>query len=74
MTSKSRRGFLRSAAQLAAASAAMGAVPEGIRQALAIPAHTAHRNIEDVQHIVIAHDHATVRQERVAPTGRWRGG
>ena len=53
MTSKSRRGFLRSAAQLAAASAAMGAVPEGIRQALAIPAHNAHRNIEDVQHIVI---------------------
>lgn len=53
MTSNSRRGFLRSAAQLAAASAAMGAVPEGIRQALAIPAHNAHRNIEDVQHIVI---------------------
>lgn len=53
MTSNSRRGFLRSAAQLAGAAAAMGAMPAGIRQALAIPAYNARRSIEDVQHIVI---------------------
>ncbi|MGE1001140.1 phosphocholine-specific phospholipase C [Ralstonia pseudosolanacearum] len=53
MTSNSRRGFLRSAAQLAGAAAAMDAMPAGIRQALAIPAYNARRSIEDVQHIVI---------------------
>lgn len=53
MTSNSRRGFLRSAAQLAGAAAAMGAMPAGIRQALAIPAYNARRSIEDVQHIVV---------------------
>ncbi|WP_432259042.1 phosphocholine-specific phospholipase C [Cupriavidus sp. TMH.W2] len=53
MTSNSRRDFLRSAAQAAGAAAAMGALPEGIRNALAIPAHNATRSLEDVKHIVI---------------------
>ncbi|WP_459568602.1 phosphocholine-specific phospholipase C [Cupriavidus sp. 8B] len=53
MTSNSRREFLRSAAQAAGAAAAMGVLPEGIRNALAIPAHDASRSIEDVKHIVV---------------------
>ena len=53
MTSNSRRDFLRAAAQAAGAAAAMGALPNGIRNALALPANDATRSIEDVQHIVI---------------------
>jgi phospholipase C len=53
MTSSSRRDFLRAAAQAAGAAAAMGVVPAGIRNALAIPAHDATRSIEDIEHIVI---------------------
>ncbi|RKP46530.1 phosphocholine-specific phospholipase C [Trinickia fusca] len=53
MTSTSRRDFLRAAAQAAGAAAAMGALPAGIRNALAIPAHNATRSINDVEHIVI---------------------
>jgi len=53
MTSKSRRDFLRAAAQAAGAAAAMGALPAGIRNALAIPAHDATRSIKDIEHIVI---------------------
>jgi phospholipase C len=53
MTSTSRRDFLRAAAQAAGAAAAMGAVPAGIRNALAIPAHDTTRSIEDIEHIVI---------------------
>src|SRR6201996_9588764 len=53
MTSNSRRDFLRAAAQAAGAATALGAVPLGIRSALAIPAHNATGTIEDVQHIVV---------------------
>jgi phospholipase C len=53
MTSSSRRDFLRAAAQAAGAATAMGVVPAGIRNALAIPAHNATRSLEDVEHIVI---------------------
>ncbi len=53
MTSNSRRDFLRAAAQAAGAATAVGAVPLGIRNALAIPAHNATGTIEDVQHIVV---------------------
>src|SRR5258708_22832652 len=53
MTSTSRRDSLRAAAQAAGAATALGAVPIGIRSALAIPAHNATRTIEDVQHIVV---------------------
>ena len=53
MTSNSRRDFLRAAAQAAGAATALGAVPMGIRSALAIPAHNATGTIEDVQHIVV---------------------
>ncbi|HTI18003.1 MAG TPA: phospholipase C, phosphocholine-specific [Trinickia sp.] len=53
MTYTSRRDFLRAAAQAAGAAAAMGVLPIGIRNALAIPAHDATRSIEDVEHIVI---------------------
>ncbi|WP_442807439.1 phosphocholine-specific phospholipase C [Trinickia soli] len=53
MTSKSRRDFLRAAAQAAGAAAAMGAVPAGIRNALAIPANDATHTIKDIEHIVI---------------------
>jgi phospholipase C len=53
MTSTSRRDFLRAAAQAAGAAAAMGALPAGIRNALAIPANDATRSINDIEHIVI---------------------
>jgi phospholipase C len=53
MTSQSRRDFIRAAAQAAAASAAMGVIPAGIRQALALPANNTHGNINDIEHIVI---------------------
>ena len=53
MTSTSRRDFLRAAAQAAGAAAAMGALPAGIRNALAIPANDATRSIDDIEHIVI---------------------
>jgi phospholipase C len=53
MTSTSRRDFLRAAAQAAGAAAAMGALPAGIRNALAIPAHDTTRSINDIEHIVI---------------------
>ena len=53
MTSTSRRDFLRAAAQAAGAAAAMGALPAGIRNALAIPANDATRSIKDIEHIVI---------------------
>jgi phospholipase C len=53
MTSTSRRDFLRVAAQAAGAAAAMGALPAGIRNALAIPANDATRSIKDIEHIVI---------------------
>ncbi|SMF62795.1 phospholipase C [Trinickia caryophylli] len=44
---------MRAAAQAAGAAAAMGALPAGIRQALAIPANDATRSINDIEHIVI---------------------
>src|ERR1700743_2900011 len=53
MTSNSRRDFLRAAAQAAGAATALGAIPLGIRNALAIPAHNSTGTIEDVQHIVV---------------------
>jgi phospholipase C len=53
MTSTSRRDFLRAAARAAGAAAAMGALPAGIRNALAIPANDATRSIDDIEHIVI---------------------
>ncbi len=53
MTSTSRRDFLRAAAQAAGAATAMGIMPAGIRNALAIPANDATRSIEDIEHIVI---------------------
>jgi phospholipase C len=53
MTSTSRRDFLRAAAQAAGAATAMGIVPAGIRNALALPANDATRSIEDIEHIVI---------------------
>ncbi|CAB3769852.1 phosphocholine-specific phospholipase C [Paraburkholderia solisilvae] len=53
MTSNSRRDFLRAAAQAAGAATALGAVPVGIRNALAIPAHNASGTIADVEHIVV---------------------
>ncbi|MEA3121141.1 MAG: phospholipase, partial [Paraburkholderia sp.] len=53
MTMTTRRDFLHAAALAAGAAAAMGAVPPGIRNALAIPANDATRSIDDVEHIVI---------------------
>ncbi len=53
MTSNSRRDFLRAAAQAAGAATALGAVPLGIRNALAIPANNATGTVNDVQHIVV---------------------
>lgn len=53
MTSKNRRDFLRLAAGSAGAAAMLGALPQTIRDALAIPAHNATGTIEDVGHIVI---------------------
>lgn len=53
MTTTSRRDFLHAAALAAGAAAAIGVVPAGIRNALAIPANDATRSIDDVEHIVI---------------------
>lgn len=53
MTHQSRRDFLRAAARTAGAATAVNALPAGIRNALAIPAHNAHGSIEDVEHIVV---------------------
>jgi phospholipase C len=53
MTSNSRRDFLRAVAEALSAAAAIGALPAGVRNALAIPANDATRSINDVEHIVI---------------------
>jgi phospholipase C len=53
MTLKSRRDFLRAAAQAAGSATALGIVPAGIRNALAIPANNRHGSIQDVEHIVV---------------------
>jgi phospholipase C len=53
MTSNSRRDFLRATAQAAGAATALGVLPLGIRNALAIPANNATGTIEDVKHIVV---------------------
>ncbi|CAM2153172.1 Non-hemolytic phospholipase C [Pararobbsia alpina] len=53
MTSNNRREFLRSLAGTAGAAAAMSALPAGIRNALALPAHNEKKSIEDIEHIVI---------------------
>ncbi|WP_118181063.1 phosphocholine-specific phospholipase C [Paraburkholderia phosphatilytica] len=53
MTSKNRRDFLRLAVNTVGAAATMGALPQSIRNALAIPAYNATGTIEDIQHIVI---------------------
>jgi phospholipase C len=49
----SRRQFLRSVATSAGATAALTTFPPAIQRALAIPAATGTRTIEDVQHIVV---------------------
>ncbi|MCR5864151.1 phosphocholine-specific phospholipase C [Aquincola sp. J276] len=49
----SRRSFLRGSAQAGIAAASLGAFPESIRRALAIPAHNATGTLQDVQHVVI---------------------
>lgn len=48
-----RRDFLRAAAQAAGSATAMGIVPLGIRNALALPANNRHGSIQDVEHIVV---------------------
>lgn len=48
-----RRAFLRLAAKSLGAAGALGALPESIQKALAIPAASRSGTIEDVQHIVI---------------------
>jgi phospholipase C len=48
-----RRTFLRTATQAAGAIAALTGLPTSVRNALAIPAHTRTKSINDVQHIVI---------------------
>jgi phospholipase C len=53
MTTKSRRDFLRAAAQAAGSATALGMVPLGIRNALALPANNQHGSIQDVEHIVV---------------------
>src|SRR5260370_28518737 len=53
MTLKSRRDFLRPAAQAAGSATALGIVPAGIRNALAITANNQHGSIKDVEHIVV---------------------
>ncbi|MGF6755954.1 phospholipase C [Paraburkholderia sp. GAS42] len=53
MTSKNRRDFLRSAAQVAGSATALSMLPAGIRNALAIPANNATGSIRDVEHIVV---------------------
>ncbi|MGA7777956.1 MAG: phospholipase C, phosphocholine-specific [Paraburkholderia sp.] len=53
MTSKNRRDFLRAAAQAAGSATALGMLPLGIRNALALPANNATGSIQDVEHIII---------------------
>ncbi|MGF6260130.1 phospholipase C [Paraburkholderia youngii] len=52
MTSISRRRFLQTVASSAGA-AAMTALPESIRNALAVPAFSRTGTIRDVEHIVV---------------------
>ncbi|MGH8783088.1 phosphocholine-specific phospholipase C [Paraburkholderia sp.] len=53
MTSNSRRRFLQTVASSAGAAAAMTALPESIRNALAIPANSRTGTIHDIEHIVV---------------------
>src|ERR1700723_3080619 len=53
MTSKNRRDFLRAAASAAGSATALGMLPLGIRNALALPANNATGSIQDVEHIII---------------------
>ncbi|MGF6572063.1 phospholipase C [Paraburkholderia sp. GAS333] len=53
MTSNSRRRFLQTVASSAGAAAAMTALPESIRNALAVPAFSRTGTIRDVEHIVV---------------------
>jgi len=53
MTSTSRRRFLQTVASSAGAAAAMTALPESIRNALAVPAFSRTGTIRDVEHIVV---------------------
>ncbi|MGC2036492.1 alkaline phosphatase family protein, partial [Paraburkholderia caledonica] len=53
MTSKNRRDFLRSAAHAAGSVTALSMLPQGIRNALAIPANNKTGTIRDVEHIVV---------------------
>src|ERR1700722_17209360 len=53
MTSKNRREFLRAAASAAGSATALGMLPLGIRNALALPANNATGSIQDVEHIII---------------------
>jgi hypothetical protein len=48
-----RRTFLKTTAGGLAASAALGLLPETVRKAMAIPAHSATGTIMDVEHVVI---------------------
>lgn len=49
----SRRDFLRQLAQAGGASAVLASFPPAIQRALAIPAHTRTRSLQDVEHIVV---------------------
>ena len=53
MTSNSRRRFLQTVASSAGAAAALTALPESIRNALAVPAYSRTGTIQDVEHIVV---------------------
>ncbi|WP_256251490.1 alkaline phosphatase family protein, partial [Burkholderia ubonensis] len=53
MSSTNRRDFLRLAAQSAGAMAACAGFPPAIRKALAMPAASRTRSIQDVEHVVI---------------------
>ena len=53
MTSNSRRRFLQTVASSAGAAAALTALPESIRNALAVPAFSRTGTIRDVEHIVV---------------------
>jgi len=53
MTSPSRRRFLQSVASSAGAAAAMTALPDSIRKALAVPAASRTGTIKDIEHIVV---------------------
>ncbi|WP_459715474.1 phosphocholine-specific phospholipase C [Paraburkholderia sp. 2C] len=53
MTSNSRRRFLQTVASSAGAAAAMTALPDSIRRALAVPAASRTGTIKDIEHIVV---------------------